>query len=583
MSHDKTQTHSTGLQEKFIDATQQAKNYREQLAAYEASVGVTPDNDSKAMLEAIETAMNGVSSVLTLLGVPSLAPAKPVIAPQDAPSQAELVKLFRIRNIAFFDYMRSLNLDEDIEEVDAFAPNTRHLIATDELTVPYRRASVTLQRQLSSLDEQIKNALDAQRTWLDFMIESILPSFLLKLIDYLDFQALTQDNVNRLSEEFNGTNTDLQRMTEQFHQDWKEKFASPVPKDLKAGSSTTLSKLVYSLNHKILNEKFADYNRNKSVHNLTNMYRLVRQLQIQSIQSSEQISLEIRSAQLDGVIRQLSLLHPDMKQEFDHEENVLTQEMTLLAAYGQLPEIQTAELDIHNTKAKFIDDLFDKYRKFLTDRNQETFRDLYQHIHDHPNYGQMIIVKMTRNLLKNVYFDAYQAVRQHQIANIDETLCDKFIKKYEGLKYNNLVYEHLLKFVREPTSSQLMILEQIMYSVAGHEHYTDPNLSSAVDDFMQICNSISSVTMVEDQSSDNLSEISDEFRPSHDRSESIDELPVRMTEENQEDMPPLSMQNLHEQNVKLGMGHNSFFNQAHSQQVRTEAIQMLKAYFAYQT
>lgn len=584
MSTDKTQTQSNELQETFIAATQQAQAYREKLKTYQAS-SVVPDEDSKAMFEAIESALSSVSSALSLFGAPtSLTPSKSVVAQQDIPNQEELVRLSRIRDKTFFDYMRSLNLDNDIEEeVDAFKPNHTHLTAADELTIPYRRASMVLNRKLEQLKNEITHALQAQKTWLDFIIESIVPSFLLKLIDYLDFQDFTKENVRCLSEEFEKTAEALKTITEQFHENWDNRFHSQVPRDLTAASSITLSKLVYNLDHTTLNTAFIDYDRRKSAYNLTNLYRLVCQLQIQSTQRSEEIALEIRSAQLDGIIKQLILLHPDMLKVFNTEKEIMTQEMSLLAAYGQLPELNIVEQDIHNQQAKFIDELFNKYRRFLTNRNTETFRDLYHHIHHHPQYKHVIIVNMTNKLLKTVYPDAYKAVRQHQIANIDETLCKQFIKKYESLKYDNFVYIQLLDFVREPTSGQLLKLEFAMYSPNEHEHYLDPRLSSAVDDFMQICNSISSATTIEDQSSDSFSEVGGEERgASHDRSDSMDNLTALMLEENQEDRPKLSTQNLHEQNMKFALGHNSFFNPAHSQQVRTDATQMLTEYLAYQ-
>lgn len=491
------QTNQTPYQA-FLIATQQSQAYRKTLGSYQNRVSVS---DSAELLSTVDDIINDVSSTFSSLlshwyftepVKPETAASikKSVEIPQNIPTVAELSRLCRLRDTAFFNYMRSLERDIP-EETSAFEPEHTHLVAADELTKPYLRTSINLKRALLAIDEEITTKLSAQRTWMDFIIETFFPSFVLKLMSYLTFQELIQAEREDLLKQHNAIIDELNENDAAFKQQWYDQYITNPPQDLSAASSTTLSKMLFEINNQTLLNVYLEYRNKKTVNTLLSLYRTAYQFHYQASQSDD---LVVETAHLSGVLRQLEQLHPDMLDRLKQEKTIAQQEMELLDLYRKLPRVENRD----KTKGQFLNELEQKYRAFLKTRNLENFKDLYQHIHSHHQaYRRETLVKKTRALLKKQYPEAYQAVRDHYIQHIDEKDCEAFLEKYEKRNFDHPVYTKIIAFMREPTLEALFTLKILMLSIQDGDYDRDQEFNDFIADFMQISSNIAVTSAAE--------------------------------------------------------------------------------------
>ena len=497
----------------YIAALQQSQDYREKLTLYQDNID-SAQNSSYAddLVEAVSKVVNMTSNTVSSLAnylyygetvaaasstpVPEKKIAvKPVVS-QDIPTQEELSRLCRERDAAFFKYMRSLEL-EIPTETQVFEQDNRKLVAADELTNPYLKLSVNLRRKLATATEEIETTLKSQGTWMDFIIENVFPAFLLKLMDYMTFQDLIKEKTAELRIAHAAILQDHFSLDVAFKQQWSEKYATNPPQDLKAANSITLGKCVYNIDNPSLITAYRNYDKTQTVSNLVDLYRLTCQLQHQASQSDD---LLMKKLALDGILSQLENLHPDMVERLENEKNISKKEMKLLDTYISVQAPQ----DDADKKAIFLQALADKYSTFLKTRNLNNFDDLYQHIHAHPQFRRESMVKETRALMREEYSGAYQVVREHYIPHITEQACEEFLNKYEKRNYDHLIYTTIIKFIREPTLSALLTLEQLMYGLHDADYDQDQGFANLVSDFMQICSTIS-VTSAADMRSEQYS------------------------------------------------------------------------------
>ena len=577
-------------QQKFIDAVQQSDAYRAELTAYQDlhADETIPDDESIAMIESMNSVVSAVSSLYSSLISFGAAPTLiepcvqiPVVATQQksAPTQEELIRLYRARDAAFFEYMHSLNLDEKRDVPDAFERDETRVLAADDITRPYRNAQRTLLREMVEVSKNIDTALAAQRTWLDFMIENALPSFVLKAMNYMNFQALTQEKIKILSERFSVINESLTTMKTIFHKTWDTKYPGiPRPHDLDAANSITVAKIVNNIALTGLSDVYHRYATHKTVSNLLDFYRLAHQLRLQAIQRDDK---EIISGQLTAISEQLERLHPDMMDNFAKEQACVTRELALFEQYPALPSVDQLSEET-DPFTKFMAHIEEKYTTFLKDRTLSHFSELYQHIHSHPQFRHKKMVKDTRALLKSLYPQAYEAVRQHQITHMDEQACDEFLRKYESLKLDHPIYVKLMAFMRDPTHGNLSALQQEMVTINDDAHYLDHRVNAAMAEFMQICSTIS----IEDYNSDAYSEDSDEQSDAAEIRPSMDSFDTSVPMDDVETQT-LSVQNLRAQNEQfatqahLATSQHSLFAVTLNSAVHAESKQMLKEYLAY--
>ncbi len=478
----------------YIAALQQSHEYRKKLAHLARNI-----REEDELLEAVGSILNMASSTFSSLTnylyygeTVAAAPSTPVpekkiavkpVVSQDIPTQEELSRLCRERDTAFFKYMRSLELDIPTEN-QVFEQDNRKLVAADELTKPYRRHSLNLLRNVATVTGEIATTLNSQRTWMDFIIENVFPAFLLKLMDYMTFQDLIKEKTAELMKkqaEFEQLHSELKVS---FEQQWFENYATKPPQDLNAANSNNLFRCVYNLKNPSLITAYSNYDTTKTVSNLVDLYRLTCQLQHQASQSDD---LLMKKLALDGILSQLENLHPDMVERLENEKNTSKKEMKLLDTYISVQAPQ----DDADKKAIFLQALADKYSTFLKTRNLDNFGELYQHIHAHPQFRRESMVKETRALMREEYSGAYQAVREHYIPHITEQACEEFLNKYEKLKYDHFIYTKIIEFIREPTLSALLTLEQLMCRVHDADYDQDQGFANLVSDFMQICSTIS--------------------------------------------------------------------------------------------
>lgn len=494
------QTNQTPYQA-FLVATQQSQAYREKLASYQ-HITTTPtfESDSGELLGAVDDIMTEVSNTFSsltnwyynepVMPVAAAPVKKSVEIPQNIPTVEELSRLCRVRDAAFFKYMQSLELDIPTETT-AFEPDHTHLVAADELTKPYLGLSNQLKRKLLVIDQEITTMLSAQRTWMDFIIETFFPSFVLKLMSYMTFQELIKEEHQVLLDQHSAIVEDLNVLDTAFKQQWFVQYLTNPPQDLKAASSTTLHKLLFAINNETLLNVNSEYNKNKTVNTLVNLYRAAYQFHYQASQTE---GLDVKASQLSGVLSQLEQLHPDMLNRLEQEKTIIEQEMQLLDQYRKLPR----EVNSDDTKGQFMSELDQKYRVFLKTKNLENFRDLYQHIHSHhKEYRRETLVKKTRALLKEQYPDAYQAVRDHYIPHIDEKACEVFLDKYEKRNFDHFMYTEIIGFMREPTLEALCTLKFLMLSIQDSAYDQDPEFNGFIADFMQICSNIAMTSAAE--------------------------------------------------------------------------------------
>ena len=480
----------------YIAALQQSHEYRKKLAHLARNI-----REEDELLEAVGSILNMASSTFSSLTnylyygeTVAAAPSTPVpekkiavkpVVSQDIPTQEELSRLCRERDTAFFKYMRSLELDIPTENTEnqVFEQDNRKLVAADELTNPYLKHSVNLRRKLATATEEIETTLKSQRTWMDFIIENVFPAFLLKLMDYMTFQDLIKEKTAELRIAHAAILQDHFSLDVAFKQQWSEKYATNPPQDLKAANSITLGKCVYNIDNPSLITAYSNYDTTKTVSNLVDLYRLTCQLQ----HEASQRDLLMQTQALDGILSQLENLHPDMVERLENEKNTSKREMKLLDTYISVQ----ARQDDADKKAIFLKALADKYSTFLKTRNLDNFDELYQHIHAHPQFRRESMVKETRALMREEYSGAYQAVREHYIPHITEQACEEFLNKYEKLKYDHFIYTKIIEFIREPTLSALLTLEQLMCVVHDADYDQDQGFANLVSDFMQICSTIS--------------------------------------------------------------------------------------------
>ena len=541
-------------QQAFIHAVQQSDTYREKLTAYQAKHAdeTVPDKESIAMLDRIESFLLNVSSVystvISVRATPTVIepPVQiPVVATQQktAPTKEELIRLCRIRDAAFFEHMGSLNLFEKRHAPDAFECDETRVLAADEIIKPYLGKQRELRRDEIFVSKKINDALAAQRTWLDFIVENALPSFVLKAMGYMNFQALTQKKITELREKLSVINENLTNLEVEFHETWNKNYPNiQKPNHSNEADSNQVHKIVDHIECTELSNVYYRYSRNKTVSNLLDFYRLVHQLRLQAIQSDDK---EIVAGQLTAIAEQLKLLHPDRLDNFATEQDCVARELTLFKQYPPvLPNIdQMTEKTAPFTK--FMVHMEDKYATFIKARTLGHFSDLYQHIHSHPQYRHKNMVKDTRALLKSLYPQAYEKVREQQITHIDEGACDAFLKKYESLKLNHPIYVNLIAFMHNPTHEKLDAMKQEMMAINNDACYLDHRFNAAMGEFMTICRTIS----VEDCNSDAYSEGSDtQSDPGGRQSMNALEIP-ELTDDVK--TQKLSLQNLRAQNEQF--------------------------------
>lgn len=493
----------------FNAALQQSQEYRKELVKYQDRVASMPEinQEETEVFEAIESVLHAASSPISsfsnwLYGDTTdresaqALKKTAVVSPEIIPTQAELSRLCRIRDAAFFEYMHSLDLDMQTE-TRVFEPDTRKLTAADELTKSYLNSSIRIRRQLEVLQKEIEATLNSQRSWMDFIIESVFPAFLLKLMDYMNFQDMITAKADILRQDHTKLLEAHTVLDDAFAQEWSKNFPGiQRPRDLKAANAITLSKYVHAIDNELLSRVYLQYDKAKTVSNLIDLYRLVCQLQHNA---SEDDSLAVKSQHLKGIIYQLENLHPDMTEHLASEKATTERELDLLNSYrNAVPRQDDADL-----KAAFLKELDTKYRGFLTSRSLHTFEDLYQHIHTHPQFRKEVLVKKTRALLREEYAQAYQAVREHTIPHINEQDCEQFLNKYDKRNYDHPVYTKLIEFMREPTSGALTTLQQVMYMTDAN-YDLDHGFATMIADFMRISSTIS-VISVADMSSEQYS------------------------------------------------------------------------------
>ena len=477
----------------YIAAMQQSHEYRKKLAHLARNI-----REEDELLEAVGSILNMASSTFSSLTnylyygeTVAAAPSTPVpekkiavkpVVSQDIPTQEELSRLCRERDTAFFKYMRSLELEIPTEN-QVFEQDNRKLVAADELTKPYLKHSLKLRRKVATVTDEIETTLKSQRTWMDFIIENVFPAFLLKLMDYMTFQDLIKEKTAELRKkqaEFEQLHSEHEVS---FEQQWFKNYATKPPQDLNAANSNNLFKCVCNLENPSLITAYSNYDKTKTVSNLVDLYRLTCQLQ----HEAGQRDLLMQTQALDGILSQLENLHPDMVERLENEKNTSKLEMKLLDTYISVQ----ARQDDADKKAIFLKALADKYSTFLKTRNLDNFDELYQHIHAHPQFRRESMVKETRALMREEYSGAYQAVREHYIPHITEQACEEFLNKYEKLKYDHFIYTKIIEFIREPTLSELLTLEQLMCGVHDADYDQDQGFANLVSDFMQICSTIS--------------------------------------------------------------------------------------------
>lgn len=577
----------SGTHQDFVDAVQHETAYRQRLTQYLAENDHVPDEDSAAMIAQMEAVADMFSSVCTSIfgtnqpiqTATKAAPTSIAATQHNHPTQAELLRLCDVRNTAFFAYMDALYPAKSEDEFSDFTFDLDHtqLYAIDELTKPYRNASTQLKRNLVEIANDLDKALAAQRTWLDFIIESIIPSFVLKAMHYVNFQSLMQEEVRSLSQEYKDVAAHLDTITEMFQNDWQAKFPGiSIPCDLKHANSTTLSRYIHRIEHADLTSAYIEYNKNKTVSTLLRLYRLSLQMAHQTVQEED----HILTGQLEGIIHQLEQLHPDRQADLSRESKIVAQEMALFDKYANY---QCA--NPQSSSARFLSELSEKYMTFLKAKTTDHFQDLYQHMHSHRQYKHLSLFAETRALLKSLYPQAYQAARQHHVTHIDEDACDTFLKKHRSLNHDLPICNSMLAFMREPTHEKLRELKEVITQTKTHELYLDAYFSEIIAEFMEICAQMK-VNTVEDCSSDQSSDCAEEpTSPSSDaKSMSIDS-------SEGEPVPTLSMANLAAQNRRFDrMAQSSVSTSSHglfasaqcSQHIKTEAQHMLKEYQAYQ-
>lgn len=541
-------TSSRTLYQESVAASQQARAYREKLAEYNLSVINNGIPEENAMLNVIDEMASDVSSFFSefsnfvLRGEISDYPVAPVKKPvevQDIPTIEELSRLSRARDAAFFSYMDSLEQDMMPSETNAFEEELTILPSTEELAKPYLNEIRKLRNQQRSIQEQITILQQAQRTWMDFIIETFIPSFVLKMMSYLTFKELVQEAVDEYKKAYSVLVHDLETQVKLAHETLREAFGDiEMPQNLKSASTVTLSKAIHSFNNDSLFAMYTKYEKEKTITNLINFYRLARQMQY-----IHEISDAQNKYGLETVIMQLEQLHPNMTARFQQETDIVQQEMKLMDKYMASPSILEAlrkvkaneqeeeNAKIHkqeedvlvfdehlvsmhelaktvkplDAKTIFFVELDKKYRAFLKNRSLESFEALYQHMHDHPQFRHHPIVKATRAMLKDNYGEAYQSTRQHYIQHMDEATCDAFISKYESLKYDHVIYKIIMKFMHEPTVEGLIGLKLAMLSITDSDYDQDPKFNEFLAEFMEIC-SKAPITSMNDLESQRYSE-----------------------------------------------------------------------------
>lgn len=524
MSIDTTNIETTSsmqnLYQEFVAAEQHAKAYREKLAKYTPSAKEVLASEGNEILNIIDSGINELMNLSTSLynwnsAVPTSMPTKkPSKAGQNIPTIQELSQLRRARDAAFFRYMDSIEQDMSAD-VDAFMPNDTLLISADHLIQPYYQRKVQFCRNLVAIQEKIQTLQNAQRTWIDFVIETFFPSFILKMMSYLPFQEVIAEKIKEQKNEYNVIVKRLEIQDTLFKTKWKSHFNEiDIPKDLKSFNSTELSKAVYAFNNKTVVDTYLVYQKEKTVDNLVKFYRLACQMEYIARNSEDHNKYD-----LEGIIFKLQQFHPNMADRLQQEQETVQTEMMLLDKYIASGDILTAKrieqeketLQTESTvfglytysptvlsalkggneevppKAKFLKELDDKYRAFLKDRTTDHFEALYQHIHQNPQFKHLTLVKETRKFIKTTYAQAYQSVRQHYIQHMDEATCDAFIAKYELWKYDHIIYTTVMKFMHEPTVEGLIKLKLILLGINDSAYDQDQRLNTFIADFMEIC------------------------------------------------------------------------------------------------
>lgn len=568
-------------QQAFIHAVQQSNAYRNELTAYQAEhpAETVLDEDSTAMIEAIDNVLSACSNFISLVAPPTvieLPVQVPVVATQQktAPTQEELIRLYRKRDDAFFAYMNCLNPIKKRDALDAFERDDTKVLAVDEITRPYCFEQYRLLREWELVSKKINDPDRAQRTWLDFIIENALPSFVLKAMKYMNSQALTQKKIEALKKKLDVINEKLTTLQTQFHENW-EKIYPKIPRQnsLDKADSTLVTKIVNLIRHEELSNVYDRYHWNKTVSNLLDFYRLVHQLRLQAIQSDNK---EIVADQLAAIAEKIELLHPDRLDNFATEKACVEQELELFEQYLVLPNINqmTEKTDPFT---KFMVHMKDKYATFLKARTLGHFSDLFQHIHSDPQYRFKKMVQDTRALLKSLYPQAYEHLSEQQFTHIDEQAYEAFLKKYETLKLDHPIYVSLIGFMRDPTHEKWDAMQQKMIGTNDNAHYLDHRLNAAIAEFMTICSTISG----EDCNSDAYSEGSDMQADTAERRPSMDALKRSVPTDDVETQTP-SVQNLIAQNEQfsaqfhLATSKHSLFAVPLNPTTHTESKQMLE-------
>lgn len=491
----------------FLAAKQQSEAYREKLHTYQAENSTAPNEESAAFLETMDSVVNGASQLMSTMGSlfyfgtsePTVIEPVKMVEKQsiNLPTEQELLRLCAIRDKAFFDYMRSLR--EEIPDEEAFFTcNESKLISAESLIEPYLRSSNKLRRSMAAIEQEITNLTKLRRDWMDFIIENFFPAFALRLLNYVTFDEMNAKNKQVLTDALNELVSDHEALDLAFQEEWQDHFQSKPPKKLKNANTVSIGKLVVNIDNNELFTHYNAYRTHHTVQTLIDFYRIACQLhhrakQGDNLDYEKSHALEIKASHLEAIISQLEQLHPDLQEQLSHESQQVEKEMCLLDKYRSV-SVLTETADERN---EFLVELSEKYRTFLKERTDDHYADLYQHIHDHPQFRHETLAKETRKLLKESYPQAYQNVRVYYVPQISEEACQSFLDKYELCKFDHIVYTSIIQFMRNPTVDSLVSLELVLRGIYDTDCVLDRKFSTMVNDFMQVCSNTSVTSLAE--------------------------------------------------------------------------------------
>lgn len=405
------------------------------------------------------------------------------------PRHNELPLLYRLRDGAFFKYMKATKTPNDTIPVDVTPTNiqmTSTIISTLQMTKNHLHLDNIYENQLSDIEQEITSTLNTQRTWTLFFLE-LLPNY----FKHETLQQRIKTKITSLSEDYITVSSKQSKSREQFKNTYSQAFRNSAPGDIKQyldelqQKQNDIERLIECSDNEELKKSFQIYQSDMTLETIGQFMEVVGYTRFEN-------NVNKKVDVLAQIADTVSLLHPTLHKEIVHHQTIGMQEPIL---YNTLKEaISNSD---QGAGRKHLNGVMARYQLFLKHKTPEHFKTFYDYVNLPVSFDSSSFLMKLRPKMELLYPEYLANVSKDIIPRLNKKACSDLLKRFKGMNITNPVAESLLAFICHPTWSNLEQLQTAMTTSDGLVYHKDPVLESLMSSFMAIFTSKTSVNALE--------------------------------------------------------------------------------------